>query len=55
MKQITLRNVPEELHKELKVAAVHADVPLQALVVEILANDKARGEALKHLESDRGN
>lgn len=53
MKQVILRNIPEEIHKEIKVAAVRADVSMQDLVLEILANARARGEALEKLASDR--
>lgn len=54
MKQITLRNVPEVVHKELKVAAVDADVSLQDLVAKILDDIDAREKALQKLKQDQG-
>lgn len=49
MKQIILRNVPDDIHKKLKLAAVQAEIPMQNLIMEILTREvgKAKKKAGK--------
>ncbi len=47
MKQIILRNVPDELHRQLKISAAETGNTLQGLIITILRKEVAKGKLAK--------
>lgn len=47
MKQILLRKVPENLHREVKAAAAHGGMSMEDFIVEVLSNAVSPGQKME--------
>ncbi|MGD0728415.1 MAG: toxin-antitoxin system HicB family antitoxin [Spirochaetia bacterium] len=44
MKQVILRNVPDELHRQVKVAAAAAGMSMQDFIIKLMEKEVAKGK-----------
>ena len=47
MKNILLRNVPDEVHRQTKMAAAAAGVSLQSFIIGLMQREVAKGKPRK--------